>query len=247
MAAKYIIRLDDACPTMDILKWNKIEKLLDKYKIKPIVAVIPDNKDITLEVDKYDLCFWDKVKRWEKKEWTIALHGYQHLYQTNKYGIIRINKKSEFTGLSLKEQKYKLKKAIKIFKEKEIIPKIWVAPGHNFDENTLVALKAESNIRFISDGIALKSYYDMNFYWIPQQFWRFRRMPFGIYTFCIHPNTISNVAFDNMKKFIENNNRSFITFDDISFSIYKKSKDLLDKIFMMVFYYIIKKKRMERY
>jgi len=187
--------------------------------------------------------FGTKLKDGEKKGWTIALHGYQHFYQTNKYGIIRINKKSEFTGLSLEGQKYKLKRAIKIFKEKKIIPEIWVAPGHNFDENTLVALKAESDIRFISDGIALKPYYDMNFYWIPQQFWRFRKMPFGIYTFCIHPNTMSNVAFDDIKKFIENNNRSFITFGDINFSIFKKSKDLLDKIFTKVFYYIIEKKR----
>lgn len=139
MRAKYIIRLDDVCPTMDISKWNKIESLVDKYKIKPIVAVIPDNKDIELKIDKY--------------------------------GIIHINKKSEFTGLSLEEQKFKLKKAIKIFKDKKIIPRIWIAPKHNFDENTLIALKDECNINFISDGIALKPYYDMNIYWIPQQFW----------------------------------------------------------------------------
>jgi predicted deacetylase len=240
--AKYIIRLDDACPTMEILKWNKIESLFDKYKIKPIVAVIPDNKDIELKIDKYDLYFWDKIKRWEEKGWTIGLHGYQHLCQINKYGIISINKKSEFAGLSLEEQKIKLKKAIKIFKEKKIIPKVWIAPRHNFDKTTLIALKDECNINLISDGIALKPYYDMNFYWVPQQFWHFRKMPFGIYTCCIHPNTMSDIEFNKIKKFIDNNYKSFISFNDINFNMYKKNKGLIDRIFTKIFYYTIKKK-----
>ena len=33
---KYIIRLDDACPNMKKDNWERVEKLLDKYNIKPI-------------------------------------------------------------------------------------------------------------------------------------------------------------------------------------------------------------------
>ena len=56
--AKYLIRLDDACPTQDYAKWLRIEKLLDKYNIKPIVAIIPNNKDKNLQRAPLDTKFW---------------------------------------------------------------------------------------------------------------------------------------------------------------------------------------------
>lgn len=36
----YVIRLDDACPTMNHANWNRMEYLLDKYSVRPIVGVI---------------------------------------------------------------------------------------------------------------------------------------------------------------------------------------------------------------
>lgn len=41
----YVIRLDDACPTMNHANWNRMEYLLDKYSVRPIVGVIPENQD----------------------------------------------------------------------------------------------------------------------------------------------------------------------------------------------------------
>ena len=41
----YCLRLDDACPQMNAEKWARIERILDKYKVKPIVGVIPENRD----------------------------------------------------------------------------------------------------------------------------------------------------------------------------------------------------------
>ena len=114
-SGKYIIRLDDACPTMDIKKWDWIESLLDDCGITPIVGVIPDNQDTRLMIDKEDSQFWDKVKCWQGKGWEIALHGYQHKFCTDLPGIIPINHKSEFAGLPLKEQKNKIRKAWQCF------------------------------------------------------------------------------------------------------------------------------------
>lgn len=37
---KYLVRLDDACPTMYSDRWQKIEEILDKHKIKPMVGII---------------------------------------------------------------------------------------------------------------------------------------------------------------------------------------------------------------
>ena len=45
MSAKYILRFDDICSTMNWNKWNSIEDILIKHNIKPILAIVPDNKD----------------------------------------------------------------------------------------------------------------------------------------------------------------------------------------------------------
>lgn len=59
----YIIRLDDACEKRDIKKWDRIEKILDKYNVKAIVGIIPNCKDP--DMDKYliDDDFWKLVKK----------------------------------------------------------------------------------------------------------------------------------------------------------------------------------------
>ena len=44
LTTKYLIRLDGACNTLDYEKRCMVEKFLDKYGMKPIVAVIPNNQ-----------------------------------------------------------------------------------------------------------------------------------------------------------------------------------------------------------
>lgn len=92
--SKYILRLDDACEKRDIKKWDKIESLLDKYNIKPLVGVIPNCEDPMMNNYEIDLHFWDRVLSWGKKNWTIALHGYNHVYSTNNGGLNPVNKRS---------------------------------------------------------------------------------------------------------------------------------------------------------
>ena len=108
--AKYLVRLDDACPTYNKENWDRLEKLLDEYNIKPIVAVIPENRDEKLKYDNPDKGFWDKVYAWQEKHWTIGLHGFEHRYTTKSGGLVPLNKKSEFAGVSLAKQEVKIKK-----------------------------------------------------------------------------------------------------------------------------------------
>jgi hypothetical protein len=220
MGGKYILRLDDACPTMDIEKWNKIEYLCDKYHIKPIVAVIPNNEDKFLKRDYFDENFWDKVRKWQEKGWHIALHGYNHVYISQESGFLPFNKKSEFAGLPYEVQKDKIKKGWEIFQKEKIICNIWVAPSHSFDKITLKVLKDITSINIISDGIALFPFKKYGFKWIPQQFWRFRKMPFGIWTGCFHPNEMKEEDFKELEKFIKKNYKNFI---DINKLKYKKT------------------------
>lgn len=221
----YIIRLDDAADRMDCKKWDRMEALLDKYDIKPLVGVIPNCKDEMMNIYDRDPNFWNRVHRWGAKGWTIALHGYEHVYCTTDGGINPVNKRSEFAGLSLEQQKYKIKKGLEIFRRNEVEPKVFFAPSHTFDLNTIQALKQESNIRIISDTIANKPYsqYDMTF--VPQQSGKVRKLPFKVVTFCYHPNMMEEQEFIYLESFLKKYNKLFT-----SFPIFKqtKRKSLLD-------------------
>ena len=52
---------------MDREKWARLESILDSKNIKPIVAVIPNNQDENLKIDKEDKYFWNSVRNWQKK------------------------------------------------------------------------------------------------------------------------------------------------------------------------------------
>ena len=202
MTARYIIRLDDACPTMDHNRWGRIEVIFDKLGIRPLVAVVPDNQDPDLQVSETDPHFWDRVRSWQAKGWTIALHGYQHRFHfiDRRELLLPFYDRSEFGGLSFEDQSHKVRAALKIFKREGVEPRVWIAPGHCFDHTTLSALKAETSIRIISDGIACNQFYDGDFFWMPQQLWAFSRKPFGLWTICLHPNSMSASQVDDLGK-----------------------------------------------
>ena len=113
--SNYILRLDDASDYMDIEKWMRMERLLDKYQIKPIFGIIPKNGDESL-VSKYQQNpeFWSLMHSWIDKGWIPALHGYEHRYVTEDGGINPVNKRSEFAGLSYEEQAEKIRKVYQL-------------------------------------------------------------------------------------------------------------------------------------
>lgn len=228
----YLIRLDDASEYMDMVKWTKIESLLDYYNIKPIVGIIPNNQDKGLIGDyKKDLKFWNRAKSWQSSEWTIALHGYNHVCSIINGGINPVNMRSEFAGINLEDQKKKISDGIKIFKKHELDARVFFAPAHTFDINTIEALKTESDIRIISDTIANDIYKMWEFYFIPQQSGHVRRLPFKVTTFCYHPNNMHMVDFKILEEFICKYRDKFGCLNDIKLIERKQSKyDLLLKL-----------------
>jgi len=241
MFAKYIIRLDDASPTMNRDNWKRVEMLLNSYNIKPIVAVIPNNRDPKLMIDRENSEFWLDVKRWQDRNWEIALHGFEHKYATKHKSIVPINDYSEFAGVSLDKQREKIREGIKIFREHNISCRAWIAPAHSFDENTIKALKEESSIYIISDGIAWSTYYEYNIYWIPQQLWRPREMPFGTWTICYHPDEMKDRDFEILENFLEKNHNKFTSIDNLKLN--KKPKSLLEKVFEKIYLRLLAKKK----
>lgn len=230
----YLIRLDDASDRMDVNKWNKIEQILDKFDIKPIVGIIPSNKDE--EFLKYNIndSFWNKAISWQEKNWVIAQHGFEHVYKTEDSGINPIQKRSEFAGLSYEEQREKIKKGFEILKSKGLKPIIFFAPSHTFDLNTLKALKNETDINIISDTIANDIYYYEEFYFIPQQSGQVRNLPFRITTFCYHPNSMEGKDFILLENFIKEHRDNFISFDKINLK--KRKLSIYDKLLRYIYF-----------
>src|SRR5262245_18489652 len=133
MSARFIVRLDDVCTMMNWTVWEEVEAILMRHGVKPIIAVVPDNRDPKLIVDSPRSNFWDCVREWQGRGWTVALHGHQHSYSTKDAGIIGLNPYSEFAVLSYQDQKAKLEKAFGILEQEKVKAEAWIAPAHAFD------------------------------------------------------------------------------------------------------------------
>lgn len=230
--SKFIIRLDDACERRDREKWDRMENLLDSYGIKSLVGVIPDCQDPMMSDYEYDGSFWERVHKWVSKGWTIALHGYNHVYTTNDGGINPVNARSEFAGETIDVQREKIKSGLAIMQSHGITPEVFFAPSHTFDENTIKALKEESEIRIISDTIAADIYSEYGMTFVPQQSGRVRKLPFRTVTFCYHPNTMDDNMFYELELFIQKNKNKFISFPLCKTTRKKNIFDLmLEKIY----------------
>jgi Uncharacterized protein conserved in bacteria (DUF2334) len=237
MGASYLIRLDDACAEMDCERWRRVEEILDEFKIKPIVAVVPDNQDNELKRQPADPEFWDKVRRWQSKGWSIAMHGHTHvMHVTDQELLVPYYRRSEFAGLSLDQQKTKIKSAWRIFLSQGIEPQIWVAPAHSFDRLTLLALREETSIKVVSDGIAWNTFYEFGFHWIPQQLWKLVSRRSGLWTVCLHPNQMDGRATEALRRHIGSEfQRKIISLNDVELT--SRGKSLLGRIYDLVFWF----------
>lgn len=237
---KYIIRLDDACEKRDIDKWDCMEELLDKYGVKPLVGVIPHCEDPMMNQYPFDITFWNRVNSWRAKGWVIAMHGYNHVCNMLCGGINPVNEKSEFAGEPIEVQKEKIKKGITVMNTHGIVPQVFFAPSHTFDENTILALQQCSQIRIISDTIANNVYSRNEMMFVPQQSGRTRRLPLSIATFCYHPNTMNDKAFADLELFLRNNQD-----DAIEFPLYISTRQLniYDRMLQKIYFSMRKKKR----
>lgn len=235
MSKQYLIRLDDACPTHNSERWARVETILDRYKIRPLVGIVPDNTDPKLICKEPDKEFWDKARAWQRKGWTIALHGLNHAYHKCQGGLNPLWDDSEFVGHDYDTQLRMLQKGVGILRNEGLRVEYFFAPSHTFDLNTVRALR-EIGINRISDTIAMKPYTAFDAVFIPQIGGRCRRMPLhGIYTFCLHPNTMTEDAFARLETFLADNADSFTSFDRLS--LYRpKGLSPADRLFRLIYF-----------
>ena len=190
MAAEYLIRLDDACPTMDSARWNAVMETLECRQVRAIIAVVPENGDDALRRSPADSGFWQRARSWARAGHMVAMHGYSHVLRSSAGGLVPVQRFSEFVGLPLDEQRRRVRAGMRVLEANGLAAEAWVAPAHGFDRSTLQALRLESPIRIISDGFTRRPVRRDDFVWLPQQLWRPRPMTEGLWTICLHPNDL---------------------------------------------------------
>jgi predicted deacetylase len=230
MSAKYLVRFDDICPTMNWDIWERIEAILLEFDISPILAVVPDNRDPKLVLAEARNDFWGKVREWQARGWTIGLHGYQHLYANESAGLLEFPEGSEFAGIPGEEQEKKLLSAIEVFRKESVTPEVWIAPAHSFDGATLSALK-RVGLSVISDGFALSPHTRDGMFWVPQQLWRFRWRPFGVWTVCCHHNGWSESDLTDFERAVRENYGAITSLKIVKEAYQRRSRHLFDDLY----------------
>ncbi len=219
---KIAVRLDDITPDMDWNRFLKFKGLLDLYQVKPLIGVVPDNRDENLireRINQTSPCvptdFWEYIKRLQTEGWVVAMHGYRHLYTTDKGGIFPLNNFSEFAGLSFDQQKEMLADGKRMLQEKGIETDIFMAPAHSYDRNTLKALKA-TGFKALTDGYGNKPYQwqGLIFYPISFKLNRTLKKKKGYSTMVIHTDTISEKDFKRYEGYFQEKDTQWVSYEE---------------------------------
>lgn len=207
---KIAFRLDDITPDMNMIKFQRAYEIFTKADIKPLVGIVPDCQDSYLHYEDKKSDFWDLMRMLQRKGWMVAQHGYQHTYITKESGLLGINPFSEFAGLPFEVQLDKLKKGNEILKINGVESKIFMAPGHTYDKNTIRALK-QCGFKYITDGYTKYNVNYQNICFVPCRNEKESNKK-GVNTICLHPNLMEESDFMELENKLQNNNGRYVDF-----------------------------------
>jgi predicted deacetylase len=214
--------------------YSRVKRLFDKFGVRPLLGVIPDNRDPELKTfPQHRADFWDEIREVQSSGWDIAMHGYQHVYDSFARDFFGVRIRSEFAGHDLDTQLQKLQAARAIFEREKVQVDSFFAPSHTFDENTIRALKA-IGITSISDGYSLFPLNAHGIVFVPQLVGRPVAFPFGVYTSCHHLNYFKESDFLRLEKFVRRNQARIITYAQamrfVKDSLWNRSSGAIFKI-----------------
>lgn len=241
---KIAVRLDDITPDMDWERFLKFKALLDRYQVKPLIGVVPQNRDpgLVRRAETGGIMagegpgdgrdegddgragksgahspeeFWDYVKALERDGWVIAMHGCYHIYTTDRGGIFPLNNFSEFAGLPFDRQRELLAEGKRLLRKKGIETDLFMAPAHSYDNNTLRALK-ETGFRALTDGFGSRPYRwkGLDFYPISFLMRYTLRRKEGYSAMVVHTNTLSDEDLSRCEAYFEREGISWISFGE---------------------------------
>lgn len=214
MPAQYLLRVDDVCSTLHAERWPQVRELISEAGIHPILAVVPDNRDPELAVSASDPRFWRRMREMEAAGATVALHGYRHICTHEGRSLVPLHRHSEFAGVPLEQQCKWIAAGLANLRIHGLTPRLWVAPRHGFDRNTLHALR-HAGISYLSDGLGRIPVRRSGILWIPQQLWRPESKAKGLWTICIHPNTMSAADIARLRAFLREHVTRFTAFEAV--------------------------------
>jgi predicted deacetylase len=212
--AQYLLRFDDLCPTWARERWERFEPLLEEFGVRPILAVVPENRDEALAPAAPDVEFWETMHTMQAAGAAIGLHGFQHICTSRGRGLIPLHGETEFAGVAEATQRAWIREGLEILRGHGLNPTIWVAPRHGFDGATLRALRAEG-IGVLSDGFARRPFVRDGVVWIPQQLWEPEAKASGVWTICLHANTAPDALVERLGAFLREHAEHFTTVERV--------------------------------
>lgn len=210
---KIAVRLDDITPDMDYEKFHKMKQLLDTCQVKPLIGVVPFNEDQNLMRNPKITDFADFLQGLVKEGYVVALHGYKHLYSSEKGGLFPLNHFSEYVGVPYETQDKMIKEGKAQLKDWGVETDIFMAPAHTYDKNTLKALKA-NGFRYVTDGFGRKPYNWKGLTFLPisvKQSDCYKDKE-GYTTLVFHTNTMHDKDFERYEKIFEQHKESFVSY-----------------------------------
>lgn len=214
---KIAVRLDDIAPDMDWQRFFAFKALLDKYQVKPLIGVVPDNKDENIKGSGQGAPedFWGYMRQLREEGFHIALHGCHHIYTTGKSGVFPLNNFSEFAGVSYEKQKEMLAEGKAVLKENGIQTDIFMAPAHSYDRNTLRALR-ENGFTRVTDGFGNRPYrwQGLTFYPISFQLSKTLKKKTGYSTMVVHTGTVKEEELKNYESYFNSPGVEWISYDE---------------------------------
>ncbi len=206
--------MDDITPDMDWEKFNRFKAILDKNGIKPLIGVVPDNRDDKLKKNAPREDFWEYIRGLQQQGWIVAMHGLNHVYTTREAGMFPIGDKSEFAGIPYPRQDEMIREGKRILRGYGIITDFFMAPSHSYDRNTLKALR-KNGFHRLTDGFGRAPYEMEGMIFYPISRRRKESLESkqdGIVTFVYHTNTMSDRDFEVFEKQI--GKYEFVSFDE---------------------------------
>ena len=211
--SKFILRFDDVTATMNWDRFYQFYEAMAKEKLIGIIGVVPKNEDKKLIYGNSIEVYWDVLRKLQHEGWSIAQHGYNHKYVTNDSGILGINNRSEYAGLPYDVQHSKIRNGKALLVDNGIWNPIFMPPAHSFDQNTISAL-IRLGFKYITDGYGFYPYKASDMTFVPCLFSRPFHLGFGVYTICLHVNSMNDSQIVRTLSFIKKNREKFISFED---------------------------------
>ena len=212
--ASYLLRFDDLCPTISKEPFERFMTIVNRHGVRPILAVVPENRDPELDIAAPDPNFWSRMRALERAGATIAMHGYRHRCVSPGRSLLGLHAYSEFAGIPEETQRSWIRTGLEVLRRNGLSPRLFVAPRHGFDSATLSAL-AEEGLGFLSDGFASRHFKRNEVIWIPQQLWEPVKKSHGLWTICLHTNTAPADLEEKLDIFLHENGPQFTSFEQV--------------------------------